>query len=201
MRVTGGLLKGRQIATVKGRVVRYTPAKVRKAIFDVIGDVAGANVLELFAGSGAFSIEAISRGAVSATCVEIDSRVCRLLKKNAMAAGIAKDCLVINMDVRYALPFLNKKGISYNIIFLDPPYGRGLVEEVMRLLIKNKALYGIDTVFIVEHSKWEMEKDIFTGLQMVTRKVYGDTMVSIFKTAAHGDLYDNNILNSNLEGA
>jgi 16S rRNA (guanine(966)-N(2))-methyltransferase RsmD len=199
LRVTGGSLKGRQIATVKGWLVRYTPAKVRKAIFDMIGDVAGANVLELFAGSGAFSIEAMSRGAASATCVEIDSRVCRLLKKNAIAAGIAKDYLVINMDVRYALPFLNKKGIRYDIIFLDPPYGRGLAEKTMRLLIKNKALSGIETVFIVEHSKREMDKDIFTGLQMVTRKVYGDTVVSMFK-AAHRNLYDN-ILNSNLEGA
>jgi 16S rRNA G966 N2-methylase RsmD len=76
----------------------------------MIGDVAGTSILELFAGSGAFSIEAMSRGAASATCVEIDGRVCRLLKKNAIAAGIAKGCLVINMDVRYALLFSIKEG-------------------------------------------------------------------------------------------
>ncbi|MCX5811558.1 MAG: 16S rRNA (guanine(966)-N(2))-methyltransferase RsmD [Proteobacteria bacterium] len=181
LRITGGYLKGRNIAILKNGSARYTSSKVREAIFNLIGDISGCKVLDLFAGSGSFTIEAVSRGAVSATCVERDGDVAAILQKNLSGLSIDKDCLVLNMDVKYAVPFLCKRLYNYDIIFMDPPYKKGLVTETM-LLLKNSVVYDNGTIFIVEHSKREgIDLTFWKGLEEITVRQYGNTNISIFK--------------------
>lgn len=181
IRITGGALKGRVISVPDNDVSRYTSSKVREAIFARIGDVTGLRVLDLFAGSGSFSIEALSRGASTAVCVESDKRMASALKKNLSNYFIDKDCLVLNMNVRYAMPFLYKRALNYDIIFMDPPYEQNFISETMGLLRKN-IIYHEDTVFILEYSKRESPLILPTEIPNEgTTKKYGDTVVSIVK--------------------
>jgi 16S rRNA (guanine(966)-N(2))-methyltransferase RsmD len=182
LRITGGYLKGRNIALLKNGAARYTSSKVREAIFNLTGDIEGFKILDLFAGSGSFTIEAISRGAVSATSVEKDGDTASVLQKNLSNLSIDKDCLVLNMDVIYAIPFLCREGYGYDIIFMDPPYIKGLITETMILLKKN-ILYDNDTIFILEYSrKEEVDLTFWSELQEITTRGYGDTNISIFRT-------------------
>jgi 16S rRNA (guanine966-N2)-methyltransferase len=181
LRITGGVLKGRNIAILDDGVARYTSGKVRGAIFNLLGDIEGCRILDLFAGSGSFTIEAISRGAVSVTCVEKDRRMAANLKSNLSSVSIDKDCLVLNMDVRYAVPFLYRGAHNYDIIFMDPPYEKGFIKGTMQLL-KDNAVYHSDTVIVVESSKRErLDLTLLSQWQEITAKLYGDTVIRLFR--------------------
>jgi 16S rRNA (guanine(966)-N(2))-methyltransferase RsmD len=181
LRITGGYLKGRNITLLKNGSARYTSSKVREAIFNLTGDIKGCTILDLFAGSGSFTVEGVSRGAVSATCVEKDRDTASILQKNLCGLSIDKDCLVLNMDVENAIPFLCNRLYNYDIIFMDPPYKKGLITETM-LLLKNNVVYDNGTIFILEHStKEEVDLASWKGLERITVRQYGDTNISIFR--------------------
>jgi 16S rRNA (guanine966-N2)-methyltransferase len=183
LRITGGTLKGRNITILDEAEARYTSGKVRAAIFNLLGDVAGCRILDLFAGAGSFTAEAMSRGAASATCVEQDRTIVANLKNNLSSLSIDRDCLVLNMDVRYAVPFLHEGRHDYDIVFMDPPYERGLVLETM-VLLKDNAVYHKDTLFIVESSKRErVNLNLLNQWQEITTKSYGDTVIRLFRTS------------------
>jgi len=183
LRITGGYLKGRSIMTVREGPARYTSSKVRGAIFNLIGDVEGKRILDLYAGSGSFSVEALSRGAADTTCVENSGKMVKLLQENMASLSINNHCQVLSMDVRYAIPFLHGKKSFYDIIFMDPPYGKGYIEETMRLL-QSYEIHTRDAMILLEYSKREslnpLYKDGWTG---VTTRRYGDTVVAILETA------------------
>ncbi|MCS7281072.1 MAG: 16S rRNA (guanine(966)-N(2))-methyltransferase RsmD [Desulfobacterota bacterium] len=179
LRITGGSLKGRTVTISNIKTVRYTSSKVREAIFSMIGDICGYTVLELFAGSGIFSFEALSRGAESATLVEKDERMIRVLERNVELLGLKVKCSVLRMDVYQAIPFLYKRGAKYDIIFFDPPYGMGHVNETL-MRLELYPLHKEDSFIIVEHSKKEVPK-IAPSKEAVTKK-YGDSCVTVFRT-------------------
>ena len=182
MRITGGRCKGQSIRVGVGKA-RYTSSKVRKAIFDRIGTITGMTVLDLFAGSGSFSVEAMSRGAISCTAVEKDRAMARMVADNLKNLGLDKGCLVVHMDVRYAVPFLSKRGNRYDVIFMDPPYEQGYVGETLDLL-KRHSLHRKGGLIVIEHSKREIPSlpgDSACGIE--TRR-YGDTMVTLIDCAA-----------------
>jgi 16S rRNA (guanine(966)-N(2))-methyltransferase RsmD len=179
IRITGGSLKGKTITPPEGFDARYTSSKVREALFNIIGDVGGKDVLDLFAGSGSFSLEALSRGASSATCVESDKRRADLLQRTLQTLLLNKYCQVLGMDVRYAIPFLCSRGALYDIIFMDPPYEKGYLTETM-LLLEKHAIYKREATVIMEYSK--RETIVFSDFQELGRvktKRYGDTNITI----------------------
>jgi 16S rRNA (guanine966-N2)-methyltransferase len=181
LRITGGYLKGRKIATLDGGVARYTSSKVREAVFNLLGDVAGKRVLDLYAGSGSFSVEALSRGAAEATCIENSKEMAGLLKNNMTLLSINKYCQVLCMDVRYAIPFLYGKRSGYDIIFMDPPYEKGYIEETM-MLLGTHAVYGRNATILLEYSKREILDPLYKeGWTEVTTRKYGDTAVTILE--------------------
>ena len=185
IKITGGNLKGRTIIVPENDVARYTSSKVREAIFAMTGDVTGLRTLDLFAGSGSFTIEALSRGAAAA-CVEKDKQMVNALKTNLSTLSLEKNCLVLNMDVRYAIPFLYKRALNYDIIFMDPPYEQDFISETMALLQKY-VIYHKDTVFILECSKRESPLVSLTdGWNERTTRRYGDTMISFISMAEKG---------------
>lgn len=178
LRITGGSLKNRAISVAPGNDARYTSSKVREALFNMIGDVEGKHILDLFAGSGSFSIEALSRGAASAMCVENDAKRVTILKDNLEALSLNSYCQVLDMDVRYAIPFLCSKGALYDIIFMDPPYEKGYLTETIALLEKN-VIYQRDTMMILEYSKREIiAVQEFQKAVPVKTKRYGDTTIT-----------------------
>jgi len=154
IRITGGKHKGRRIAVSRDGRTRYTSAKVRQAVFDLVGDVAGLHVLDLFAGAGSFTVEALSRGAAAVTAVEKEARTAALLRANLRALALDKDCHVVNMDVRYAVPMLHKQEKRFDLIFADPPYEMGYVAASLELL-ETYPLCRNHAVLVFEHSKRE----------------------------------------------
>jgi len=161
--------------------VRYTSSKVREAIFNILGDMEGKRVLDLFAGSGSFAIEALSRGAASASLVEIDRDMVKIIEKNLASLNLNKSCHVFTMDVVYAVPFLAKRNFSYDIIFMDPPYDKGYVGELMRLLKTNR-LYHDGTIIVIEHSKRETSAfSDFKEHYQINSKSYGDTFITLLQ--------------------
>ena len=174
-------MRGRKIVLLVKSGVRYTSARVREAIFNILGDMEGKSVLDLFAGSGSFTIEALSRGAASASLVEIDRDMVKIVEKNLVSLNLKKSCHVFTMDVVYAVPFLAKKNFSYDIIFMDPPYDKGYVGDLMRLLTTNR-LYHNGSIIVIEHSKREISA--FSDLKewyQVNSKSYGDTFITLLE--------------------
>jgi len=125
MRITGGKAARRILKVPKGLAVRPTPDLVKQAVFNSLGErVGGARVLELFAGTGALSLECLSRGALSAVCVEKSARHAEVLRQNLQAAGFASDALQVRVqDVFAAVAQLAGAGAQYELILADPPYG------------------------------------------------------------------------------
>ena len=125
MRITGGKAARRLLKVPKGLGVRPTPDLVKQAVFNSLGGrVVGARVLELFAGTGALSLESLSRGAVSALCVELSSRHAEVLRKNVEAAGFSNTVLHVRIqDVFTAIGQLAEAGEKFDLILADPPYG------------------------------------------------------------------------------
>src|SRR5882724_2205832 len=125
MRITGGKAARRILKAPKGLDVRPTPDLVKQAVFNSLGGrVVGARVLELFAGTGALSFESLSRGAVSAICVERSQRHAEVLRMNAAGAGFGSDALQVRVqDVFAVLPQLAEAGSQFNLVLADPPYG------------------------------------------------------------------------------
>ncbi len=125
MRVIAGALGGRRLRAPAGRVTRPTSDRVREAVFAMLDDVAGARVLDLFAGTGALGIEALSRGAALAVFVERDAGVVRVLKANLATLGIAAEAAEVrHTDALEALRSAKTAKETYDLVFIDPPYGR-----------------------------------------------------------------------------
>lgn len=140
-------------------------------------------MLDLYAGSGSFSVEAISRGAAEATCIENSQEMADLLKNNMTLLSINKYCQVLCMDVRYAIPLLHGRKSGYDIIFMDPPYEKGYIEETMGLL-RTHAVYSRNATIILEYSKREHPDSSYTtGWTEVTTRRYGDTVITMLETA------------------
>src|ERR1017187_4092621 len=125
MRITGGKAARRILKVPKGLAVRPTPDLVKQAVFNSLGGrVVGARVLELFAGTGALSLECLSRGAVSAVCVEKSQRHAEILRQNFQIAGFSSENLQVRIqDVFVAMAQLVSAGERFDLILADPPYG------------------------------------------------------------------------------
>lgn len=125
MRITGGKAGGRILKVPKGLAVRPTPDLVKQAIFNSLGErVIGARVLELFAGSGALSLECLSRGAVSVVCVELSQRHAEFIRRNADEPALSAGSLQVRVqDVFPVLKQLAEAGQLFDLILADPPYG------------------------------------------------------------------------------
>jgi 16S rRNA (guanine966-N2)-methyltransferase len=124
MRITGGNAARRILKVPKGLDVRPTPDLVKQAVFNSLGArVIGAKVLELFAGSGALSLECLSRGAASVMCVEKSHRHAEFIRSNAAAAGYGEILEVRTQDVFSVMNQLAESGWQFNLILADPPYG------------------------------------------------------------------------------
>ena len=125
MRITGGKAARQILKAPKGLDVRPTPDLVKQAVFNSLGArVVGARVLELFGGTGALSFESLSRGAVSAICVEKSQRHADVLRQNATAAGFSPETMQVRVqDVFVVLPQFAQSGVQFDLILADPPYG------------------------------------------------------------------------------
>ena len=192
MRITGGDFRGRRISCPRGRKVRPTTDRVREALFDILSanyvrDWSKVKVMDLFAGTGALGLEALSRGAKSCIFVEKDRNTLQFLKKNL--ALLARDeiqrLMVVLSDV---YPFLQdgfafQKGFfPVEIVFADPPYGKGHMERLLRALSENRAILDRNGLLVVEEDKRAGFFDVEPyGFEILMMRTYGDTALFFMK--------------------
>jgi 16S rRNA (guanine(966)-N(2))-methyltransferase RsmD len=178
MRLTGGHDRGRRLIVPRGRKTRPTASKVREAIFNILGPPPGA-VLDLYAGTGALGIEALSRGATQAVFVERDAGALSSLRRNLKEVGMEGRGTVIGADVRTALRRLGAGGEQFSWVFLDPPYAReteGVLGE-----LSGADLLTSCAVVIVEHDRRNRPPESVGCLFLTDRRQYGDTELSFFR--------------------
>jgi 16S rRNA (guanine966-N2)-methyltransferase len=182
MRIIAGAFKGRRLAPVKGRI-RPTAAKVREAVFSILGPgVGGLRVLDLFAGTGALGIEALSRGAAAAVFVEDHPESLKVLRRNLADLGLADRTTVWPLPVATALKKLAGQGEPFGLVFLDPPYGGG--EAVMALTaLAELPLLTPGARVVVEHSRRESLPEVCGALRRLSVRRYGDTQVAFYLMA------------------
>lgn len=182
MRITSGTFKSRIIKAPSG--IRPTLDNVRKAIFDILGDaVGGSRVLDLFAGSGALGLEALSRGAGSCVFVDNGRSSVRAIKENLEGlvpqAGQALGAEVVYADSLAAIRRFSGEGARFDFIFMDPPYYKELAKKSLSLLADCDILSKTG-VAVIEHSKHDPLPASSGGLRLLRTARYGDTLVSFY---------------------
>lgn len=181
LRVTGGSARGSPLAEPRGVRIRPTTSLVREALFNILGPaVEGARVLDLFAGTGALGIEALSRGAAHATFVERDAEACRTILRNLAAARLSDKATVIRGRLPGALDWLEG---PFDLIFLDPPYGAPEGDETLASLAP---LLSADGTVVYEHSSRYNPPERPTGLSVVDERTYGDTTLTFYRKEEEG---------------
>lgn len=189
MRVIAGAAKGRPLRTVKGREIRPTSDRVKETLFNIVMPrVAGSLFLDLFAGSGAVGIEALSRGADSAVFVELMTSHLRVIEANLSATGLSERAEVIRRDARAAITDLARRGRRFDLIFIDPPYGQGLVDEALGLISAN-GLLAEGGWAVCEHHKKDLAPALVPGsspaggLIRFRELLCGETKLSLYHRA------------------
>jgi 16S rRNA (guanine966-N2)-methyltransferase len=176
MRVTGGIFKGRQLRSAPGNITRPTTDKIRQAIFNILmNDIEGRSVLDLFAGSGALGIEAISRGAESVVFVEIGRRQCAIIRINL--ENLEMDWPVMELDFRKAGQILAKRGRKFDVIFADPPYNKFPPLEVVET-IRQYDLLAPNGFLIIEHNAGANID--CEHMAIIMNRKFGQTEVTIY---------------------
>jgi 16S rRNA (guanine966-N2)-methyltransferase len=180
MRVTGGTDRGRKIRTPRSSGTRPTASRVREAIFNILGPAPEGPVLDLYAGTGAMGIEALSRGAPRAYFVERDSRALAILSRNLRELGFADRATILGSSVRAALGRLAPAPEPFVWVFIDPPYATSEAERTLGTLAGNDVLAD-GAVIVVEHDKRRLPPDAAGDLKLVDRRFYGDTGISFYR--------------------
>ncbi|GEM_PF-373071 len=158
MRVIAGSVKGLRLKAPSTQKVRPVADKVKGAIFNILGDISGTRVLDLFAGSGSVGIEALSREASFCVFVEADKNIASYLQKNLEHCCLEKKAKLLVQKVSRAIPWLEKKGQTFDLIFVDPPYDKNLLNPTLELLCQHPSLLSPHSLLVIEHSPRELPK-------------------------------------------
>ena len=178
MRVVAGRAKGVALKTPDGMLTRPTSDRVKEAMFSIIQfDLPGAVVLDLFGGTGQLGIEAISRGAKSATFVDSREEACRLIRENLKRAGMEKEARVVRMDY---MDFLKRNKESYDVILLDPPYAEEYLENSLKMITEIDILQSGGIIIAERPLGKELSWD-FEGFTRSKDYKYGNTLVTVFR--------------------
>ncbi len=179
LRIIGGNFKGRKLQPVRGRRTRPTADRIRESIFDIIGDrVREAMVLDLFAGTGALGIEALSRGADGAVFIDNDENANFMIRKNIHSCALDEKTKVIKWDIVKNLNCIRTIKPKFDLVLMDPPYNKKKTEMTLLNLHQSRCLIkGAD--IIIEHSVSEPISENNSIFRMIDQRRYGKTLVSI----------------------
>lgn len=182
MRVVSGNFKGRQLKAVPGVTTRPTTDKVKEAIFNMVGPYfEGGNALDLFAGSGGLGIEALSRGIDKCVFVDREPKAIQTIHKNLELCQIDTDSFeVYRNDADRALKAIIKRGIQFQLVFLDPPYKKQKLKALIDILSENNVM-NEDGFIVTEHgSDVQLEEEIGHFIRE-KHETYGMSSISIYK--------------------
>jgi 16S rRNA (guanine966-N2)-methyltransferase len=183
VRIIGGKNKGRKLLVPQGSLIRPTSDRIRESIFNILdsylkGGFYGKVVADLFSGTGALGLEALSRGAKSVILVDKQSDAINLIKKNAEKLEEEENVFLLKRDATRIGPLPNGC-FSANIAFLDPPYGQDMISTTLKALIDNNWLAS-DALCVIEMSLKE-NFNCFTEFKKIDKRRYGKTVIYIVK--------------------
>ena len=188
MRIVGGSARGKKLIPFSGQNIRPTSDRIREAVFSSLfsrmGPFQGRGVLDLFAGTGALGIEALSRGASCATFVDNNAQAIQIIRKNLVNCGFLEKARIIHNNVFESWQQL-LEGAPFDIIFLDPPYGQGLVEKTLKKISDTNCL-SQEGILCVETSAKEIIVEDFYPLLQLKKSRYGSTQIYLFQVSNEG---------------
>ena len=202
MRIVAGTFKGRTIEAPEGKYTRPTTDRVREALFNLLAhnvdmpDVDGARVIDLFAGSGALGLEAISRGARFCLFVDIAAGARGIIRSNIEAFQLFGITRIHRRSATDLGPKPNGLGEPFDLIFIDPPYGKELVIPAMRQLERGDWIKRGAVAIIETPVEEEPERD---GWKLLDNRIYGETRITIVKYLPEGDAVSDDTITSNQE--
>jgi 16S rRNA (guanine966-N2)-methyltransferase len=181
MRVIGGKARGQRLKVPKGRSVRPTSGRVKEALFNILPhDLSGLKILDLFAGTGNVTIEALSRGAVEAILIDSSQESGKVIRENLRRLRFSDRTSIWTVPVSRGLRLLENRRESFDLIFLDPPYQRNWVERVLKTVGEGDLLRSSGTL-VAEHSAREAVNATYGCLALTDQRNYGGTLLSFFE--------------------
>jgi 16S rRNA (guanine966-N2)-methyltransferase len=178
VRIVAGERRGARLRAPRGAETRPTADRTREAVFAMLGDVTGLDVLDAFAGTGALGLEALSRGARHAVFCETDARAVRALRMNVHALGYGERCEIDPRDARRRMADDRTRGRRYHLLFLDPPYTMlHLVQGANVLHLADLLVPG--GLAVVESSAADPPPDV--GLELDTTRRFGEARIGIYR--------------------
>lgn len=186
MRIIGGEHRGRRLVRWQDTNIRPLRDRVRTALFDTLGEaVQGARVLDLFAGTGAVGLEALSRGAAHATFVDASAKAVRIVRANVNSLGYQDRVEVVLDDAVRAVEKLARRGCRFDLVFVGAPYTPGLAISALQALATFAPLRPGAWV-VVETFHKEEPQDAFPPLTWVSTRVYGETRLTYYQLGKEG---------------
>lgn len=184
MRIISGSAKGRKLVAPKGMRVRPTADRVKEALFNILlnfyNDLSVVRTLDIFAGTGSIGMEMLSRGGACTVFVDNHRQSVAMIEKNLQLLGFTDRSRIIVDEAAAALALLERRGESFDLVFLDPPYGKGHTEKVLDYL-SHSSILADDGIVVAEFSAQEDIPAGFGPLQQFDRRVYGDTVLAFLK--------------------
>ncbi|WP_296645186.1 16S rRNA (guanine(966)-N(2))-methyltransferase RsmD [Romboutsia sp. 13368] len=181
MRVISGKVRGLKLDTPKNEDVRPTTDRVKESLFNIINPyIIDSNVLDLFAGTGSLGIECLSRGALSATFVDVSKDSINIVKSNVKKSRFENESTILNIDFKSAIDRLKMQNEKFDIIFMDPPYYKNMFIDALSN-IDNSNLLSEDGIIVVEHDTKDKFIDKIGRLEKTKEKKYGNTTLTFYK--------------------
>jgi 16S rRNA (guanine966-N2)-methyltransferase len=182
MRIIAGKLRGRKLISPRGQNIRPTSDRLRQTLFDIVGAaVSGGVFLDVFAGTGAVGLEALSRGAREVLFIESDPESCRLIEKNLDLCGARPQCRLIRQDVFTAVRHLARAQFAVDAIYLDPPYAWEPYGDLLGLIFR-LGLAAADTLVVVEHHRKAAVPGAGQEFRRVREVVQSDKCLSFYRS-------------------
>ena len=181
MRITGGNRRGWKLVSWEETGIRPMRDFVRTALFNILADlVFGARFLDLFCGTGSVGLEALSRGATECVFIDSTAEACAVTRRNLDALGFLDRGKVIHADFEEGIDRLQRRGRTFDLIFVGPPYGKGLAEAALRLLGEGRLL-AEDAITVTEVYKKEEMAPVYGRLARIEERVYGDNRLVFYR--------------------
>lgn len=180
LRVIGGELRGRILSSVPGEGTRPPLARVRAAVANIVAEyIDGARVIDLFSGTGSYSIELLSRGAAWATCIDLAPKAVSVIRKNLESLGLTARSQVIQGDALRVVRSLETRDEPYRIALVAPPYFKGLDQEAMEYLGTSRLVDPAGIVVLQQHKREPFSEE-YGNLALRRTYLYGETRVSTY---------------------
>lgn len=181
LRIIGGELRGKKLYTIPGTLIRPTADRLRESIFNILSNlVKEAVVLDLFAGTGALGIEALSRGAESAVFIDNSKAALSVVERNIQSCAVDNRSQIIRWNIVKNLNCIRSIGSKFDLVFMDPPYNKGLIKPTLINLHDSGSL-GNEACLVVEHNYIEPIPEACERFELADQRKYGKKLISFMR--------------------